>query len=446
MSKLWTPNARRIVIPYRPRPPQTIIHPQIESHRFNVIVCHRRCGKTVMAINHVIKKAAQNRLWEPRYAFIAPFRNQAKTIAWNYLKRYVGPIPGHVANESDLSVTLPGVGASIRLFGADNADALRGPYYDGVIFDEYAQIKKEVFTEIIFPALLDRNGWVMFMGTPKGQNQFLEVYQQALKEMNAGNPDWWTCIYRASETGVLSPEELELAKKTMPESAYRQEMLCDFTASADNVLIMIDVVSEAAAKVIIPAEIQGAPRIIGVDPARFGSDKFVIIRRQGLQAFTPKVFKNIDNMTGASRVIDEIDDFKADACFIDAGAGSGVIDRCRQLGYRVIEVNFGGQAKEPARFVNKRTEMWWDMSEWLTAGGAIPDVPALKADLVTPTYEYDSANRIRLESKDAIKERLGRSPDTADALALTFAAPVVPNRNLQSAQTTTYKTDYDVLG
>lgn len=402
-------------------------------------------GKTVMGINHTIRRASHNRLCEPRYAFIAPFRNQAKMIAWSYLKRYTAPIPGLTINESDLSVTLPGNGANIRLFGADNPDALRGGYFDGVILDEYAQMKPDFFSEVIYPQLMDRIGWALFMGTPKGQNQFLTVYEQAKKAMAAGDKDWWAAVYRADETGVFTNEELIDAKRVMPDATYRQEYLCDFSASADNILITIDLASNSAALILTPVDIQGAPKIIGVDPARFGSDDFVIIRRQGLQAFTPLILKNVDNMTGASRVIQEIDDFKADACFIDAGAGSGVIDRCRQLGYKVIETNFGGRASNSNLYVNKRTEMWADMKEWLEMGGAIPNVPELKADLVTPTYDFDAANKMRLESKDSIKERLGRSPDIADALALTFAAPVLPNQNLRAAQSNFYKTEYDPL-
>lgn len=442
--ELMRPSSQRIVLPYKPRHPQTIIHPQLNRHRFNVLVCHRRMGKTVLGINHAIKKASTNKLWEPRYAFIAPFRNQAKTIAWSYCKRYTAPIPGIKYNESDLGVTLPG-GATLRLFGADNPDALRGGYWDGVILDEYAQMKPDFFNEVIYPALMDRKGWCIFMGTPKGQNQFLTVYEQALKAMADGDPDWWSAVYRADETGVFTPEELAAAQRVMPDASYRQEYLCDFTASADNILITIDLATMAAARILTPADIAGAPRIIGVDPARFGSDDFIITRRQGLQVFTPLVLKNIDNMTGASRVIQEIDDFKADACFVDVGGGTGVIDRCRQLGYHVIEVNFGGRALEPNLYVNKRTEMWIQTKAWLEAGGAIPNVPEMKADLVTPTYDFDAAGRMRLESKDSIKLRLGRSPDYADSIALTFAAPVRPNTNLRAAQATTYRTDYDVL-
>ena len=413
-----------IVIPYKPRHPQNLVHPQFESHRFNVLVAHRRLGKTVLALNHVIKMACHNKLNNPRYAYIAPFLKQAKLIAWQYLKHYTRPIPDIKVNESELSVELPN-GAKIYLFGADNPEALKGTYLDGVIMDEYAQFKPEVFGEIIRPTLSDRNGWGVWIGTPKGQNQFKEIYDTACKKMAEGDPNWYAAIYRADETGIIPEDELQQLKDVLSEAAYRQEFLCDFSAAADNVLITIDMVTTSANKHYTDGDVMGAPRIIGVDPARFGDDRAVIIRRQGLQAFTPKVYNKIDNMTFVARIIEEMQDFKADAVFVDAGRGEGVIDRLRQLGHdNIFEVNFGGSPTAPAVYANKRAEIWDLMKQWIQDGGAIPNLPDLKADLVTPTYDYDAANRMRLEANDKIKERLGKSPDIASALAVTFAMPV----------------------
>jgi hypothetical protein len=125
-----------------------------------------------------------------------------------------------------------------------------------------------------------------------------------------------------------------------------------------------------------------------------------------------------------------IERWQPDAVFIDAGAGAGVIDRLRQLGHDVVEVNFGGKPTDP-RYVNKRAEMWHELADWVRAGGAIPNDNSLKLELATPTYKYDAANRIQLEGKDEIKKRLPEagSPDLADALALTFAQPVVKRRH-----------------
>jgi hypothetical protein len=319
-----------VKIPYKPRFPQNEIHPQLESHRFNVLVAHRRLGKSVLAINHIVKKAISNTLLNPRYCYLAPFLKQAKLIAWDYLKRYTNPIPGVKVNESELCVELPNR-ARIWLFGADNPEAGRGTYWDGVVLDEYAQIKPTVFSEIIRPALVDRNGWGVFMGTPKGQNQFFEIYNQATSLMQKGDGNWWAGMYRADETGVIPQSELEQMREVLSEAVYRQEFLCDFTAASDNVLITIDQVIDSIKKVYAEADILNAPKIIGIDVARFGDDRSVIFKRQGLQAFTPKIFTKIDNMTLVGHVAQEIDSFKPDAVFIDSGRGEGVIDRLRQL-------------------------------------------------------------------------------------------------------------------
>lgn len=385
-------------------------------------------------VNHTIKMAVKNEKFMPKYAYVAPYRNQAKQIAWEYLKFYTHVIPGIKVNESELYVELPSKhkganGARIYIMGADHPDALRGTYWDGVVLDEYAQIKPALWNEVINPAIADRKGWVIFIGTPKGQNQFYEIYQKAEKEA-----DWFCCMYRADESGLFAvggrygPDELELMKKNMSEDAVRQELYCDFTASAFNILITIDIVNKSLEKAYMPAEVAGMAKIMGVDVARFGNDRCVITKRQGLVAYAPVVYKDIDNMAFAAHLMREMERWQPDAVFIDAGRGEGVIDRCRQMGFSVTEVNFGGRSDYPERYTNKRVEMWDSIKEWLEQGGSIPDIPELKNELVTPEYSFDAAGRMKLESKESIKERMGKSPDIADSLALTFAFPVAPRR------------------
>lgn len=421
----------KIKIPYTPRFPQTKIHPQLESHRFCVLVTHRQMGKTVCAVNHMLKRALQNTHQQSRYFYIAPYFVQARQIAWDYLKFYSRVIPGVKIYENVCTVLLPN-GASLRVVGADNPDALRGTFADGIVLDEYGDIKPIVYDEIIRPMLNERKGWVLFFGTPKGQNQFYDVYCKAKRE-SADNPngEWWCGTYRADETGVIDPEELARIEKDTPANIFRQEYLCDFTSSRSDVLIPIDLVLKARKRLINEAELRFAPRIMGVDVARFGADRSVIFKRSGLQAFEPLIFKDMDNMSLAARVAAEIKNFSADSVFIDAGAGSGVIDRLRQLGFGnvVQEVPFGSRPIKDGQYANKRAEMWGEMRDWLKAGGALPDKPSdLAGEMSLPTYDFDVAGKIRLESKEKIKERLGKSPDLADALALTFAAPVFANR------------------
>lgn len=429
------------VIPYCPRYPQTLIHPQLESHRFCVLVTHRQMGKTVCAVNHLLKSALVNPLNNARYFYVAPFLKQAKLIAWDYFKRYTAPLPGVKVNEAELCLMLP-TGAKIWVAGADNPDALRGTYADGVVLDEYAQIKPGLFEEIIRPMLLSRTGWALFTGTPKGQNAFYDLFLFAQKAALSQPENWWCGVYPADETGVISKEELSAIRLSTPASIFRQEYLCDFSASADNVLITADKVLQAQSRRYGAAQLAAAPRVVGVDPARFGDDRSVIFCRQGLQAFEPQVFCHLDNMALAARVAQTIESFRADAVFIDAGCGSGVIDRLRQLGFNVTEVPFGSTPLKPGRYANKRAELWGEMAQWLDAGGALPALPALKADLCAPQYDFDPAGKMRLEAKEKIKERCGRSPDLGDALALTFAFPV---RSRMGASPEFARCEYGVL-
>lgn len=410
----------KVTIPYRPRYPQ--VHERLEAHRFAVLVAHRRFGKTVLAVNHLLKAAVRCPLERGSYGYVAPFRTQAKQIAWAYLKHYSAPIPGVTVNESELSVTLPN-GARIRLFGADNPDALRGLYFDGVVLDEVAQMRREVWQEIIRPELADRNGWAVFIGTPKGVNLFHELFVQAQKDTSG---QWLALVYRVGDTDALSAAEVEQMRAEMSEGAFRQEFLCDFSASSDDVLITIDEATESSQRAYLPTAYQSMPLVMGVDVARFGDDRTVIFPRRGLVASDPIIVAKLDNVEVANRVISLYHQMRPHSVFVDAGQGQGVIDILRQALPCVYEIPFGGSALDAAKYYNRRSEMWFLMREWVRAGGATPKVDGLVGELSSPLYSYDAKGRISLEKKEDIKERLGRSPDLADALALTFAMPVLP--------------------
>jgi phage terminase large subunit len=212
---------------YAPRPHQELLHDSLK--RFSVLVAHRRFGKTVFCINELIARAAGNPRPEPRYAYVAPYLAQAKDVAWNYLKRYTAPIPGQRAMESELRVDLPsrdGTGARIGLYGADNAERLRGLYFDGVVLDEFALMHPRVWPEIIRPMLTDRMGWALFIGTPMGRNHFARLFAMAEK-----NESWFAAGFKASETGILPEEELLAAQAEMTEDQYAQEFECSFDAA-----------------------------------------------------------------------------------------------------------------------------------------------------------------------------------------------------------------------
>lgn len=419
---------RTIQIDYKPRREQVEIHTALDKYRWSVIVAHRRLGKSVCVINHLIKAAVTSKKVRPRFGYIAPQYNQAKTIAWDYLKHYTAKLPRMKINESELSVTFFN-GAKIRLFGADNPDNLRGQYFDGAVMDEVAQMKPDVWGEVVAPALIDRQGWVCFIGTPKGINTLSELYHSGLRKEK-----WFCKVYRANETSVLSKEDLEAAKENMTESQYRQEFECDWTASSDNVLITLDIALKAREAVNTPDMWNWAPIVIGVDVARFGDDSSVIYVRQGLHTLDIQVYNDMDLMALADKVALTIQKYKPARTFIDSvGIGAGLVDRLRQMQFQVIEVN-SGASPSSSKYKNKRAECWDEMKKWLIAGGDIPDRPSLMADLTSLTYSFDISDRMVLEKKSDARKRGIPSPNESDALAYTFAFPT-PIAERQKRQT-----------
>jgi len=195
------------------------------TQRWGCLVAHRRAGKTVAAINDVIRAAATCKSSFPLFGYIAPYRSQAKSVVWDYLKTFAEPIILD-SNESELTVTLMN-GAKIRLFGADNADAMRGLGFDGIYLDEYGDFRPSVWGNVVRPALSDKQGWCVFGGTPKGKNQFWNIYETARQ-----NPlEWFLLRLPASSSGLLPPSELAAARAQLTEDQYLQEMETSFEAS-----------------------------------------------------------------------------------------------------------------------------------------------------------------------------------------------------------------------
>ena len=434
-----------ISLDYTPRAWQKQCH--LKRERFSVFALHRRSGKTELAIMQLIHEAVKTDKDLPLFVYVAPFLKQSKAIAWARLKQKLEPLRRASVidiNEGELSVKFKHNGAIIRLFGGDNAEALRGLRLDGIVIDEVAQIKPELWLDVCQPALSDRLGWAIFIGTPSGINLFSELYYKAIDE------DGWTAArYTVFDTDSLHPDEVTRLKRDMSETSFAREYLCDFSAQGDDQLIALADTEDAAKRIYQTDHVRLFPIILGIDPARFGDDRSVVFRRQGKQAFKPVVYRGIDNMELAARVANLIEQHNPDAVFCDAGAGSGVIDRLRQLAYDVIEIPFGGKATKPEQYINRRTEMWWLMKEWIEEGGAIPNDTALKQELATPIYWYDNVGRKVLESKDQIKKRLqgAGSPDLADALALTFALPVAKkiaeDIYIKRRKVATQKEEYD---
>jgi hypothetical protein len=214
-----------ILIPYDPRPHQHELHDALDNQRFVVAVMHRRAGKTVAAINHLIKAAIECDKPNPRFAYIAPTYSQAKRVAWDYLLEYTRPLNA-TANIAELRVDF--WGRRVSLYGSDNPDSLRGQYFDGVVIDEVGDQNPRIWNEILRPALADRLGWACFIGTPKGANHFAELADRAKSEEG-----WKYLEYKASQTKILPESELKAAYREMGEDKYNQEFECSFNAAVE---------------------------------------------------------------------------------------------------------------------------------------------------------------------------------------------------------------------
>jgi phage terminase large subunit len=209
--------AETINLGYVRRPIFAAFHDRAE--RWACMICHRRAGKTVASLMDLLD-AALNKP-NGRYCYIAPLRNQAKTVAWDYLTAFARPVQAKPPNQAELHVDLIN-GSRITLFGADNPDALRGPFFDGAVLDEYADIAPSLFKQIVRPALADRKGFAIILGTIKGRNQLWELYTAAKNDQA-----WYTALLRASETHVLPEEELDDSRRLMTEAQYAAEFECD---------------------------------------------------------------------------------------------------------------------------------------------------------------------------------------------------------------------------
>ena len=220
---------QQITIPYTPRPLQAAFHDQCK--RFNVAVCHRRFGKTVMAINWLLREVLTNQRASAQGAYIAPTYSAAKRIAWVMLREYAGVIPQTNFNEAELRCDLPD-GKRIWLLGAENPDALRGLRLDAAVLDEYADMNSRLFPEIVRPALSDfGDGKCLWIGTPRGDNQFKRIYDTSLQHMEQGDDEWFGMRFPASQTGIIQDKELAAARDTMDESQYQQEFECSWSAA-----------------------------------------------------------------------------------------------------------------------------------------------------------------------------------------------------------------------
>ena len=222
---------KRISTGYCPRPYQKDLHIAMGTRRFAILVFHRRCGKTVAVVNELIDRALTCERKNPQYCYVSPTYSQSKRISWGYFKEYTKNIPNVEYHEGELKVTIhrPWMNdkAIIYLLGAENPDSLAGLYLDGAVLDEYSLMNPNIYSLIIRPALSDRKGWSIFIGTARGANHFYDLLIFA-----RAHPDtWYSRVLTVEDTKIIDEEELKLIKEEMPDEQYQQEFMCSFSAA-----------------------------------------------------------------------------------------------------------------------------------------------------------------------------------------------------------------------
>lgn len=304
----------------------------------------------------------------------------------------------------------------------NNPDAFAGTHEKHVliIYDEASNIA-DIIWETTEGAMSQAGAfWVAFGNPIRNTGQFHGCFHRQRHR-------WWNKQVDSREAKMTDKAWAQDLIDTYGEDSdfVRVRVKGQFPRAASNQFISQELADEARGRLYNPDTYKQAAKILGVDVARFGDDQSVLIKRQGLQAFGLHRWRELDTMTLAALVAQEIDKWRPDAVFVDGiGVGAGVVDRLRQLGHQVIEVVAGAKAARPDRYFNLRSEMWGNLRDWLAAGGGVPDDQELIDDLVGVEYQIRSDTTIQLERKEDMKKRGLASPDAADALAMTFAVPV----------------------
>ncbi len=299
---------------------------------------------------------------------------------------------------------------------------------------------------------LDESGDIPVPVLRSGEQIFSSSYRWA-KMLQGGNPTSLEgALYHAAMLArhlwyvvvvTGDPDDPQRSKRVNVENAREQiqlygrdnpwvkaTILGQFPDASINALLGIEDVERAMNQHYHPSVYSWAQKRLGVDVARFGDDRTVIFPRQGLSAFRPKVMRHPRNSSVSVDIAEAVMGAKklwgSHSEFFDATGGwaAGAVDVMRANNYAPINVQFAAQAIDP-RYANRRAEIWFKMAQWIQDGGALPKLPEIVGELVTPTYTF-SKGKFLIEEKDQIKKRLGRSPDLADALALTFGQEEMP--------------------
>lgn len=317
-----------------------------------------------------------------------------------------------------------------------SAESFAGAHekYMLLIFDEASAIDRAIW-ETAEGATATEGGyrkWLVFGNPTRIDGAFFDCFHRRKNRWRTKHLDTRNCKY-ADQSQI----QQWLEDYGEDSDFFRVRVRGLFPSESVVQLIGYGAAVDAAKRVIEDHAYQFAPKIIGVDVARYGDDATVITRRQGLKVFPQIVLRGKNTMEVANTVAHEIMEWAPNAVFVDeTGLGAGVVDRLRDLSFRgVVGVNGAGSPSEK-RYLNKRAEMWSEMAKWISTAD-IPDEQELIDELTGPEYYFNARGLLQLEAKEAMKKRGLPSPDRADSLALTFAHPVMaelPERHLTQAE------------
>lgn len=376
----------------------------------------------------------------------APTAHQLQDVLWTEVRKWGARLPSlwkdalEVTSEQVRYKDCAGF-AVARTGRKENPEALQGFHAENLFFliDEASGVDDVVF-QVAQGALSTPGARVLMAANPTRTSGYF------YNSFHRDRDRWQRFTFSCLDSPHVSRDYIDEVRTIYGEDSdiYRVRVLGEFPKAGDLQFISTDLVDAAMGRHYISQKYDYAPVILGVDVARFGSDRTVIFKRQGLYADLLWTCHGMDLMATADRVAALWEEHKADAVMIDAGGvGAGVCDRLRQMGHRPVDIQFGG-ASGLANCLNKRAEMWWRMRDWIK-DGAIPPNEDLKDDLTGPEYQYTTKGLIQLEKKEDMKKRGLASPDLADALALTFAVPVSTQLD-RSKRRDVAESDYDIFG
>lgn len=316
---------------------------------------------------------------------------------------------------------------SARTSSKERPEALAGIHSEHVLLiaDEASAIPEEIF-EAAAGSMSGEHALTVLIGNPTRNSGLFYQTHHALKH------DWFTMHVNCEDIPFVSRDFIKQIASTYGESsnAYRVRVLGEFSVAEDDTLIAAELVDSAILRDV--AWDDGPPLIFGLDVARFGDDASVLLKRKGNIVTEIKLWRGLDLMQLTGAVVNECNlDRPTEVCVDSIGLGAGVADRLRELGIPCRDVNVAESAAMNPTADRLRDDLWLQMRDWLGQRNCkLPNDPDLRMDLVAPRFSFTSSGRLKLESKAELKKRLRRSPDRADALALTFggAAAMVGGR------------------